>query len=1073
MRLLNVHTLDFREYHGNVPKYAIASHRWSADSEATFKDVRRKRRTDRSGHQKILAFTQYVRDHIADLDWIWIDTCCIDEKSSQEVSEAINSMFKWYSNAEICLAYLADVKSVQDVAISDWWTRGWTLQELLAPRTVVFLTQHWQVAGNKGGDKCHAISEIGCSLEVMIASLTGIPLSILQNYDTSVGVSVNEKLAWAANRSTTREEDLSYCLFGIFGVAIGANYGEGKERARIRLLREINEESAFLTGDVPLPPPRSDISVLPLHDPKTDKQVVQRLMESLKFPQMYDRRDSIQSAHEGTFRWALLSTSEQDLGWDNFATWLSDPEPEHRLYWVNAKPGAGKSGLIRFLDEELQANQQMQPWAGHLRVLRLSYYFWNPGNALQKSLVGVLRTILHQLFDAIPESLAPCVPHHKEQLARHMSRPDTTWSEIELRDCFRKAMTALQSTVKILVLVDGLDEIDGDDDTREDLVEFMQEMARYSNVKLCVSSRRWPLFQDAFAICPQLRLEDLNAHDIEQFVNAQLEKQSRFRIMPERDALVRGVIAKADGVFLWTRLVVKDLIRGIRDGDSIDMLQQKLHIVPGDLNEYFTQLLHSIEPHHRMEAGILLQLALHEEEHFIALNPLRLLDLVFIGHAGTDFTLSEHREEYLRLFDDTDALIFSLDSTLRRLASRCKGLLQCNLQIPGASYRAVTALPSTVIQILRQNKHMAFHFKISFMHRSLRDYLLESEPQGLLAGDFDARNYLRNARLMLLLISMHATPTPMFDIGLASYFMCTLSIPVFRAERRCAQFAAAFRPVIESVMQDENRSFERYWYICRSLDTWEEDRSNFLTLAIDFGLTGYIAQKLTAGDVREKTGRPLLDYVLRPRFANGFDASSIGNHFPMPELVQYLLRLGADPNKEANANGASVWTLFLNFVAEYDYRYGCADGEESEMACATSIEHMIKGGASIVVPHAPLSLRLRTALASTFPASQYAAPSTLKSAVVSVGHQRAERVVKPGAASLESHTTKPPIANNLLPASENHNIELSGMVPVEDVLECMRPGLGNRVDELTTLVRRSWVDDLEANRESPDLEPAP
>lgn len=1034
MRLLNIHTLEFREYHSDAPRYAIASHRWIAGSEATYKDVRRRRNTDQSGHRKVIAFATYVKEHIANVDWLWIDTCCIDEKSSQEVSEAINSMFRWYSNAEVCLAYLADVDSIDQFARSEWWTRGWTLQELLAPPAVVFLTKDWKICGNKGGDRCRVALDVGCPLEALIASLTNIPIHVLRDYEQSKGISVERKLDWAANRRTTREEDLSYCLFGIFGVAIGANYGEGRERARTRLLREISmnhEVTVFPDKSVPLLPP-----VMPgtlLRDERLDQTAVSRLMESLYFPQMDDRRESIQSAHEGTYRWALLSTGAANVRWDNLADWMSDPQPAHRVYWVNAKPGAGKSGLIRFLDEKLKPSQHMRPWADQMRVLRLKYYFWNPGNALQKSLAGVIRTILHQLFEELSGDLLPYVSRHKLQLARHVGRPEMTWSEIELRECFRKVMGSLVPAVKVFALIDGLDEVDGGDDSREDLVSFVQELASYSNVKLCVSSRRWPLFQDAFASCPQLRLEDLNAHDIEKYVRERLQSQDKFRQTPGLEVLVRQVIAKADGVFLWTRLVVKDLVRGIRDGDSLVMLKKKLSAVPGDLNEYFTQLMQSIEPHHRMEAGILLQLALHEEEWFVALNPLRLVDLLFISHAGTDYALSKHREEYIDLFNDADALMYALDSTLRRLSSRCKGLLQCNFHVPGASYRAVTALPATLVQPLHENKHMAFNFQIDFMHRSLRDFFLESGLQELLGETFDARNYLRNARLLLILMNMNASPEPKFDIGLASYFVCTLSIPSFRNDHKCAEFAAVFRPVVESVMRSNaGSSLEPYWYICKSLDTWNAERSTFLTLAIDFGLTAYVARNLTAEAVREKDGRPLLDYILRPRFGMGFDESepSIGNHHPIPELVERVLSLGADPNQ--GDEGVSVWTLFLSFVA--DYGYECADGEAGETACLVSMEHMINGGASLSVARSALSSRLRSALAKDMSASQLAQHLSTESELVRNGTalQSGSRQSDP-----DEHTSQSAI--------------LTASVPLEDVLECMRPGFGEDIDPVKIL----------------------
>lgn len=105
MRLLNVHNLRFREFHSDdVPKYAVASHRWAHGAEAALKDIHKRRNTKKSGYIKVKGFAEYVRKNIDHVDWVWVDTCCIDQKSSQEVSEAVNSMFQWYLNADVCLA---------------------------------------------------------------------------------------------------------------------------------------------------------------------------------------------------------------------------------------------------------------------------------------------------------------------------------------------------------------------------------------------------------------------------------------------------------------------------------------------------------------------------------------------------------------------------------------------------------------------------------------------------------------------------------------------------------------------------------------------------------------------------------------------------------------------------------------------------------------------------------------------------------------------------------------------------------------------------------------------------------
>ena len=249
MRLLNVRTLEFSEYQRDVPKYVAASHRWNAGNEAMMGDVQTRRNTDKSGYKKVEGFAKYVREHIDHVDWLWIDTCCVNQDSSQEVTEAVNSMFRWYANAEVCLAYLADIGNVgdeQEFKQSKWFTRGWTLQELLAPHVVVFLSRGWKVIGHKGGGgwaKSGFEISKGPSLEPVVATITGVPECVLHNYHCSKSVSTDEKLAWIAGRDTTREEDMSYSLLGIFDLTMSVRYGEGAKNARRRLLRKISKAS--------------------------------------------------------------------------------------------------------------------------------------------------------------------------------------------------------------------------------------------------------------------------------------------------------------------------------------------------------------------------------------------------------------------------------------------------------------------------------------------------------------------------------------------------------------------------------------------------------------------------------------------------------------------------------------------------------------------------------------------------------------------------------------------------------------------------------------------------------------
>ena len=241
MRLLNTSTLEFREFHGpKAVKYAVLSHTWTDGEEVSYRDFLdlNPAWTAKSGFQKVQGA---CRTALADgVEWIWIDTNCIDKTSSAELSEAINSMFAWYQEASVCYAYLSDVPDVEPsrrdslryFRESRWFTRGWTLQELIAPRAVIFYSRSWKKIGHRS-DRF---------LLGTISGTTGVPTSILTGREALHQISLAKKMSWAARRVTTRVEDMAYCLLGIFDVNMPLLYGEGA-KAFTRLQEEIIKTS--------------------------------------------------------------------------------------------------------------------------------------------------------------------------------------------------------------------------------------------------------------------------------------------------------------------------------------------------------------------------------------------------------------------------------------------------------------------------------------------------------------------------------------------------------------------------------------------------------------------------------------------------------------------------------------------------------------------------------------------------------------------------------------------------------------------------------------------------------------
>ncbi|KAH9907700.1 heterokaryon incompatibility protein-domain-containing protein [Xylariomycetidae sp. FL2044] len=304
MRLLNVHTLKLVEFGADIPPYAILSHTWE-EEEVLYQDILGPDAREKKGFAKVLGC---CRQAIADnYEWVWIDTCCIDKSSSSELTEAINSMFIWYRRSEVCYVYLQDVAAIRQGEIapatmsdghlstshsahekeslsrvvedllgqsndhmtfaewverppsrfswedvervkkaaegepqflkqlwaSRWFTRGWTLQEFLAPSHVEFFNCNWVYLGTKS------------SLETLLSYITGIECPTI-NADGLASISAAQKMSWAATRRTTKEEDIAYCLMGLFNVNMPLLYGEG-HRAFQRLQEHIIQQSEDYT----------------------------------------------------------------------------------------------------------------------------------------------------------------------------------------------------------------------------------------------------------------------------------------------------------------------------------------------------------------------------------------------------------------------------------------------------------------------------------------------------------------------------------------------------------------------------------------------------------------------------------------------------------------------------------------------------------------------------------------------------------------------------------------------------------------------------------------------------------
>jgi hypothetical protein len=537
--------VEFNEY--TTPPYAILSHRWAAESdEVTFENVEGNTGKNKPGYAKIrLCAEQAQRDG---LQYFWIDTCCINRANKAELSLAIQSMFRWYRNAARCYAYLWDVSVSSfetdaggnvlaweaDFRGSEWFTRGWTLQELLAPSSVEFFSREWEKLGDKR------------SLIQQVHEVTGIPHLALREAALSQ-FSVNERVRWIEHRRTTYPEDKAYSLLGVVDVDLAPCYGEGADGAFRRLHDEIDKTKRCI----------QDLC-------GTDSRDDKKRIEDTKGGLLKD-----------LYRWVFHN--------DSFRQWYEDPQS--RLLWIKGDPGKGKTMLLCGIIDELQAPSVVP------KTRTVSYFFCQATDARINSAAAVLRGLLYLLVSQQP-SLASGVRKKYDHAGKNMFEDTNAW--VALAEMFADVLRNPSSTTTYLI-IDALDECVTD---LPKLLDFIvKQSSASSHVKWLVSSRNWPDIQKHLGQAGhKVRLSlELNAAAVSTAVQAfidqrvsKLAQQNRYDERTKR-AVLEHLALNANDTFLWIALVCQDLQATARRN-----VLSKLDLFPPGLHALYERMMQQI-----------------------------------------------------------------------------------------------------------------------------------------------------------------------------------------------------------------------------------------------------------------------------------------------------------------------------------------------------------------------------------------------------------------------------------------------------------------------------------------------
>ena len=393
------------------------------------------------------------------------------------------------------------------------------------------------------------------------------------------------------------------------------------------------------------------------------------IMESLQYKRMTARYEKIVKAHAKTFEWIYDESTLSQHGepQHHLLQWL---ESGDGLFWVSGKAGSGKSTLMKFITEHPKTRQALSQWASGQHLITAGFYFWHAGTVLQKSQEGLLQSLLYEIFrqcpalipDVLPERWKSCKPSNP--INRH-------WSRAELIKTFAKLSNEPIMLKRVCFFIDGLDEYDGD---HNELIHLLRSFSQPNNIKICASSRPWNVFKRAFGTGSHtmLRLEDLTRNDITLYVRGTLEQSDLFSQLRKSENahcidLVNEVVSKAQGVFLWVFLVVRSLLTGLTNADSIMDLRRRLRHLPTDLEAYFAHMLASIDTFYQKQTAQTFQIALD------ALEPQTIVtyDILDELHEDPQFSLHLSVGEWHR-----SEMKSQIENTVLRINARGMGLLE-------------------------------------------------------------------------------------------------------------------------------------------------------------------------------------------------------------------------------------------------------------------------------------------------------------------------------------------------------------------------------------------------------------
>lgn len=597
----------------------------------------------------------------------------------------------------------------------------------------------------------------------------------------------------------------------------------------------------------------------------------QTFLQSLRFDEIRRRWINVVSAHYKTFEWVFEDTASLEHGSTKigFKDWLLNRGGH---YWFEGKAGSGKSTLMKFICGHPKTEEYLSAWASsaNKRLVTARFFFWHSGTALEKSQEGLLRSLLFGILSKCPDLIAEVRP--KELPSPNADYSD--WTHEELFSVFH-SLTRQHLPFRFCFFIDGLDEYGGH---HARLIETLQELMALPDVKICLSSRPWQPFRDAFgkASNQTTRLQDLTKSDIRSYVTDTFMKDQIFQAMAAKDPqygdLVEEVVKRAEGVFLWVFLVVRSLLDGIRERDLMSGLRHRLDRLPQNLEDFFRHMISQIDDAYLRSRTIqAFQLALASPE-----PPLLTTYCIVDEMERTKGQMpgNQSLQYYTQMKETMDI----------RLDARCKGLLEVSRS------RSTHVLDPSF-----------FKDTVVFLHRTVRDFL-SANAQDIFGEQFEDRCNANLALSEAILLAIRMAAKEQLEYSEEDVCNNMVEELFYHSHQVATQNPASeMNAACSRILQDAEAALQSstWWQ-------WRRKSAAFVGSAVEWDLRDFVQAQITARPSLMRTReRPLLDRALRPSRTRYTGKEALRS----AAMVGMLLAAQADPN--ARYVDETVWVRFL------------------------------------------------------------------------------------------------------------------------------------------------------------------